>query len=498
MAESTQDFIDEAASLAIQPEGETQEAGIERIGGSLDASKSALESILATINDPNFSFSSGNLDSTGITSDSVTATGEDNTFLTNLEDLRASTGLSTFDEFQESNQILRDFGASQEAFREQQRAALAERFARTEESIQAGFDVQKQQTEFAQKRETGATGQALARAGGFLGVTGSQNAVLQNLAITQRQELANLEAKRQQALNEARNAFEDRDFELADSIMSDARDLERQIFDRSNTFQNQQLDLLGEQRAQFGAQREAREFDIRNATEQIDRFIEFGQTPSTTEIQNLAANANMDPNDLQALFTAGKASFDLLKKRDQSDDDIALIDILLDVPDTETVTIGGKQYQGLKDPTTGGAKASVTDLLKLQEIEDRQELMRSIVQDDITVQEAVVLFPTLDSPEIQEVFEILQGTDEEQLIKDINAGTKDLFIAGEEGDTFPIIIDKPKYVEALKAWGGDDKGTFFANDTTITYDGVTYRGPASTAPEGEDFETAESKAKAVE
>jgi hypothetical protein len=474
----TQEFVDAAAASAVPVEGETFDQSTTRIGSSLDSTKSALESILTTINQPGFSFDGAGADD--ITADSSNALAEDNTFTTNIEDLRSLPGFQTEEEFNLAN------------------------------TINQGFDVLRGQTEFAQRRETGATGQALARAGGFLGVTGSHQGVLQNLAVTHRQEILSLEAARQQALNAAKNAFEDRDFELADQMMTDARQIEVDIYNRSQDFQSRQLDLLQEQRAQISAQRETTEFNLNQVNDKIDRFLDNGVVPSSAEVANMAFEAGMEPDDVQAMFDSAKRSYDLAVKKEQTDQELAILDILLDTPVGTTVTIGGVEYDGLDTPT--GTKVSVGDQLRLNQLQAQQDLRRSILQDDITIQEAVILYPELEATEIEKMYDVLTGTDAEQLEDAIEAGELDIVFVDQDtiganlekdDESFPITIDKVGYLEALETWEKEvaDRGRIegaLTNDITIVYNGKKYRGPKSTAPSVLDYETSKSKAKIVE
>jgi hypothetical protein len=504
----TQEFVDAAAASAVPVEGETFDQSTTRIGSSLDSTKSALESILTTINQPGFSFDGAGADD--ITADSSNALAEDNTFTTNIEDLRSLPGFQTEEEFNLANTGLLDAQAEQEAFRQEQRDRLAERHAADLAGINQGFDVLRGQTEFAQRRETGATGQALARAGGFLGVTGSHQGVLQNLAVTHRQEILSLEAARQQALNAAKNAFEDRDFELADQMMTDARQIEVDIYNRSQDFQSRQLDLLQEQRAQISAQRETTEFNLNQVNDKIDRFLDNGVVPSSAEVANMAFEAGMEPDDVQAMFDSAKRSYDLAVKKEQTDQELAILDILLDTPVGTTVTIGGVEYDGLDTPT--GTKVSVGDQLRLNQLQAQQDLRRSILQDDITIQEAVILYPELEATEIEKMYDVLTGTDAEQLEDAIEAGELDIVFVDQDtiganlekdDESFPITIDKVGYLEALETWEKEvaDRGRIegaLTNDITIVYNGKKYRGPKSTAPSVLDYETSKSKAKIVE
>jgi hypothetical protein len=109
--------------------------------------------------------------------------------------------------------------------------------AREEEaSIKEDFAGQAGGLSSQQTRETGSTSVALARAGGYLGVSGSGTGVMLNLAQTHRAEMQQLEARRQAALRAARSATGDKKFAAAKLYAETARDLEKQSYDRQEKF----------------------------------------------------------------------------------------------------------------------------------------------------------------------------------------------------------------------------------------------------------------------
>lgn len=144
-------------------------------------------------------------------------------------------------------------------------AALEARRTREMQDINNQFDQLKTSQEQQQKGETGTTSLAIARAGGYLGVSGSGTGVLLNLAQSHRAEVRSLEASRQAALNEARTAFEDKQFALARQKVQDVRDYQSQIRDRQKDYfdlvkaetEKQQKKLELQQQAQITSSREA-------------------------------------------------------------------------------------------------------------------------------------------------------------------------------------------------------------------------------------------------
>jgi len=286
-----------------------------------------------------------------VTSTSDPAAGYEAGLKSGMDNLRSSMGLNTYDQFL-AGQVnpLQKSTEEQQALIAQQRSALANRRAGAVQDITAGFEARKQATEQAQKRETGATSMFLAQAGGHLGQTGGYQGVLETQAVQQRQELNNLEAQKQAAINQANAAYEDRDFDLANSSLESARDLEKEITNRTNDFYSMSLNVMQEARAQQGDIRAQREFGIKQANDQVDRFINAGVTPSANDIKEMAGLSGTTPTQLSALFEGAANSKKLKDAKDSTTMDIALVNALSDIPNSQTVTINGVKYRGLKDP----------------------------------------------------------------------------------------------------------------------------------------------------
>jgi len=86
--------------------------------------------------------------------------------------------------------------------------------------------------------------------GGFLGMTGSQSGVLQNLQHTFDTEKTALLSKRDAAIQEAKNAIDDKQFALAKSKAEEARSYEKDLYDRQKDVADQKLSLSREARQQ--------------------------------------------------------------------------------------------------------------------------------------------------------------------------------------------------------------------------------------------------------
>lgn len=168
-------------------------------------------------------------------------------------------------------------------------AQLHQRQAQEEANINASASAGKSALADTQARETGSTSAMLARAGGYLGVSGSGTGVLLNLAQTHRTEMMTLESKRLSALSDARNAYEDKNFQLASLKVADAKATEQEAYDRKQTYLKQVADqnaLQGKQQSQV---------DIYNA-------IAGGTTDPMEIFQKL--NGTVPINDINTFLTA--------------------------------------------------------------------------------------------------------------------------------------------------------------------------------------------------
>lgn len=166
---------------------------------------------------------------------------------------------------------------------------LNSRFQQEQASIQASYDALKTSTGDQQNRETGATSTMLARAGGYLGVSGSGTGVLLNLAQGHRNEMSALESKRLSSLNEARSAYEDKNFELAKLKYADAKATEQTGYERRQTYLKQVSDANAA--AAVTEKKRQTQVDIYNAiaggtTDPMEIFQKLGGTTSIDDINS--------------------------------------------------------------------------------------------------------------------------------------------------------------------------------------------------------------------
>lgn len=142
---------------------------------------------------------------------------------------------------------------------EQRRSALEQR--RIDEVARLGkeFDSAAVSQKQGQKSETGTSSMGLARIGGFDSASGQS--VLTNLQRVHEGEQQDLLNKRQAAIAQAQNAYNDKDFALAQLQLEDARDAEKLIYDRQKDFISLSLQLRGDQREELNSQMAKTKFE---------------------------------------------------------------------------------------------------------------------------------------------------------------------------------------------------------------------------------------------
>lgn len=98
--------------------------------------------------------------------------------------------------------------------------------------LEQEFGRRKYETEQAQAGERGVTSLGLARIGGYLGESGGGMGVMQKLNESQRRELDNLENLRQSAISQAKNAYDSKQFALAQQKLTQSKEIEQEIYNR--------------------------------------------------------------------------------------------------------------------------------------------------------------------------------------------------------------------------------------------------------------------------
>ncbi len=197
--------------------------------------------------------------------------------------------------------------------------------------------------------------------GGFLGTTQSQQGVLQNLKNQHETEQQSLMAKRDAALLAASQSFSDNNFQLAMSQLKEAKDTEKELYQRQKDFAQQSLDFARENRAQT-------EFDMGIT----DKKIEAYSMMEDAEFNNIDKNeiAKLDamyfPGYTDTARKLAKQETKNKSLKEQQDWDIKLLSALRQIPAGQKVTIGGKTYVGMKQASGGSTKGGISSSLATQ------------------------------------------------------------------------------------------------------------------------------------
>lgn len=217
---------------------------------------------------------------------------------------------------------------------DRQSSALETRRAAEEASINASFDTKTRQTTEAQKGETGTFTSTLARIGGYLGDSASAQGALVNLNQQHTYQLNDLESKRQSALQEARNAVTDKQFDLARAKAAEAKDYSKAIQDSKQQFFQNSMAILKNNRDEQDQQ-------AQTATNLLKGFSEAGVDPSKIP---QASKDTIDayyktPGFADKYITAATAAASAKSQKEVNDAHKAYIDVLQAVPTGQKVTM---------------------------------------------------------------------------------------------------------------------------------------------------------------
>lgn len=140
--------------------------------------------------------------------------------------------------------------------------------------IEGEFDAAKVDQDTAQRKETGSSSMGLARIGGFDSASGQ--AVLTNLERVHVQEQQALIGKRQAAITMAQQAYEDKDFALAQTQLQEAKEAEQKIYDRQKDFLNLTLQYKSDQRADLQFEFQKTQADKADAKAALEFTLQHG------------------------------------------------------------------------------------------------------------------------------------------------------------------------------------------------------------------------------
>lgn len=185
--------------------------------------------------------------------------------------------------------------------------------------------------------------------GGFLGTTQSQQGVLQSLNETFTQEKNALMSKRDTALREARNAYNDKSFAVALQKLKEAKDTEKELYSRQKDFADQKLALSREDRAQ-------KEFDLGYTDKKIEQYAMMSDADfakiTPEQLAETDRNAYSGYTAAKRAITKQAQTVKTSKEAIALDSDI--LDMRLKMPQGQKFVLGGQTYTGLKKPEGGG------------------------------------------------------------------------------------------------------------------------------------------------
>lgn len=229
---------------------------------------------------------------------------------------------------------------------------LEERQKKEEERINADYERERATQERSQASETGSTNTALTtRLGGYLGSSGSATGVMNNLAASHRTEMLALSAKRDQAIQAARNAISDKQFALAKMKADEIKATTESIYQRQQDFFNNALKLQAEGRASRADQRaeeDQRVSQIKDFLDGIGTIAESGldvevdpskaaETDSYYGVPGFTA-AYADAKNSAAQAKSQEAKLDSMKK---------YVDLIQSVPAGMKIPIGDETVTGI-------------------------------------------------------------------------------------------------------------------------------------------------------
>lgn len=159
---------------------------------------------------------------------------------------------------------------------QQEEAALEARRTAEVANIGADFDSQKAALDQTQKSETGQEQVITQRSGGYLGAGASQTGALISLNQTHQTEQAQLESKRQSALQAAQTAIDDKEFTVANAQAQEAKDYAAAIKQNQQDYLDNQIKI-----------QKASEDAVASAQSQADASLKALSTLTPDEVSKL-------------------------------------------------------------------------------------------------------------------------------------------------------------------------------------------------------------------
>ena len=219
--------------------------------------------------------------------------------------------------------------------------ALEVRRANEVAALQAQFDQKKQQTGEAQTKEKGTMTSTLSRIGGYLGDSASATGALVNLNQTHQYQLNDLESKRASAIQEARSAIDDKQFDLARLKANEAKDYAKEIETSKQNFFNNAMKITQEARASDEYTRKA----IKDKLDNLAYLSPDKISPETkSEIDTFYGTPGFTDNYLTVTNQAAQAK----TTKDVMDARKATLDFLQNIPAGQEITMpDGTVFTGM-------------------------------------------------------------------------------------------------------------------------------------------------------
>lgn len=228
-------------------------------------------------------------------------------------------------------------------------------------SINQQFDeAQAEQTATNQKDYAGTSTNLATAGGGFLGYTGSQGGVLSGLKQTFNQESTALAQKRDAAIQQAKSAYDDKSFAVAESLASEAKSYQDDLYQKQKDYASNQLALAQENRSQS-------EFEGTQASNKLQALAtaDSGTTPITLDPDTAKSIDSYYgvPGFTQQYLDTSRQAAAATSQDAQQKSDIAVQTLLTKVPAGQTISVGGKNYVGLKKAATGSTSDTISPLI---------------------------------------------------------------------------------------------------------------------------------------
>ena len=222
------------------------------------------------------------------------------------------------------------------------------------DSINSDYANQETNLENTQNSETGSTTAMLARSGGYLGASASGTGVLLTLAQSHAAELADLESKKNAAIQAAQAADQKGESDIVNQMNQQAITLEQTINDRKQQFfQDTQSAISAQQSAQA-----AQQSQIKDQLTALSNVTDPSTVPQATK--TAIDNYYGIPGFTDQYITATSAAAAAKTADDQTTANKNLLSLLQQIPAGKVVTMpDGTTYTGM------GSASDVTTFMQV-------------------------------------------------------------------------------------------------------------------------------------